>query len=348
MQEEAVGYKLLLPHVSGPRRPERWQLVCSHLFGLKEREAERLWKHLPVHLPLAPMTMEEQKKACHHLEHAGLKPVFTPTTGTHPLCVKHPAIVRDEPCPQCRELQACLLCLKAEPSGLCPDCTRRWNFRRRFRAVRISVLAVILILVVLSSAVQDWRIHRWNMPLRVGIYPVVGQDVEEVSAYVRQLKAEDFQPFVDFLQTGANEYGLKLSPIVEVRVAPTILEQPPANPRPMAAWNEIAAWSLSLRYWVMQTRYRYDLPTADVRVFVVYYQDMFDATLDHSVGLQKGHIGIVHAFQGDLNAPMTHVAAHARAMEAEGRALSVSYFPVQPWLDMADVCLLYTSPSPRD
>ncbi|UPY36801.1 M81 family metallopeptidase [Sediminicoccus sp. KRV36] len=37
------------------------------------------------------------------------------------------------------------------------------------------------------------------------------------------------------------------------------------------------------------------------------------------------------------DAPMAHVAAHARALEAEGRALSVSYFPVQPWLDMADV-----------
>ena len=37
------------------------------------------------------------------------------------------------------------------------------------------------------------------------------------------------------------------------------------------------------------------------------------------------------------NAPMAEVAAQARAMEAEGRALSVSYFPVQPWLDMADV-----------
>ncbi len=37
------------------------------------------------------------------------------------------------------------------------------------------------------------------------------------------------------------------------------------------------------------------------------------------------------------DAPMAHVAAHARAMEAAGRALSVSYFPVQPWLDMADV-----------
>ncbi len=36
-------------------------------------------------------------------------------------------------------------------------------------------------------------------------------------------------------------------------------------------------------------------------------------------------------------APMAHVAAHARALEAGGRALSVSYFPVQPWLDMADV-----------
>ncbi len=37
------------------------------------------------------------------------------------------------------------------------------------------------------------------------------------------------------------------------------------------------------------------------------------------------------------DAPMAHVAAHARALEAAGRALSVSYFPVQPWLDMADV-----------
>ena len=37
------------------------------------------------------------------------------------------------------------------------------------------------------------------------------------------------------------------------------------------------------------------------------------------------------------DAPMAQVAVHARAIEASGRALSVSYFPVQPWLDMADV-----------
>lgn len=37
------------------------------------------------------------------------------------------------------------------------------------------------------------------------------------------------------------------------------------------------------------------------------------------------------------DAPMAVVAAHARRLESEGRALSVSYFPVQPWLDMADV-----------
>lgn len=37
------------------------------------------------------------------------------------------------------------------------------------------------------------------------------------------------------------------------------------------------------------------------------------------------------------DAPMAQVAARARAMEVAGRALSVSYFPVQPWLDMADV-----------
>lgn len=35
--------------------------------------------------------------------------------------------------------------------------------------------------------------------------------------------------------------------------------------------------------------------------------------------------------------PMAQVAALARQIEADGRALSVSYFPVQPWLDMSDV-----------
>ncbi|MBK0328901.1 M81 family metallopeptidase [Rhodobacteraceae bacterium F11138] len=37
------------------------------------------------------------------------------------------------------------------------------------------------------------------------------------------------------------------------------------------------------------------------------------------------------------DAPMAQVAAQARRIEAEGCALSVSFFPVQPWLDMADV-----------
>lgn len=35
--------------------------------------------------------------------------------------------------------------------------------------------------------------------------------------------------------------------------------------------------------------------------------------------------------------PMAEVAARARQMETDGLALSVSYFPVQPWLDMVDV-----------
>jgi microcystin degradation protein MlrC len=39
----------------------------------------------------------------------------------------------------------------------------------------------------------------------------------------------------------------------------------------------------------------------------------------------------------DPGAPMAEVAAMARGIESSGRALSVSYFPVQPWLDMADV-----------
>lgn len=37
------------------------------------------------------------------------------------------------------------------------------------------------------------------------------------------------------------------------------------------------------------------------------------------------------------DAPMAQVRSAARQIEAEGRALSVSYFPVQPWLDIDDL-----------
>jgi microcystin degradation protein MlrC len=45
---------------------------------------------------------------------------------------------------------------------------------------------------------------------------------------------------------------------------------------------------------------------------------------------------------------MAEVAALARGIEAAGRALSVSYFPVQPWLDMADVGITGLAVTDRD
>jgi microcystin degradation protein MlrC len=48
------------------------------------------------------------------------------------------------------------------------------------------------------------------------------------------------------------------------------------------------------------------------------------------------------------DAPMAQVAAEARAMERAGQALSVSYFPVQPWLDMADVGITGLAVTDRD
>ena len=54
--------------------------------------------------------------------------------------------------------------------------------------------------------------------------------------------------------------------------------------------------------------------------------------------------------------PMKTIFTTARLLEKKPKVLSISYFPVQPWLDFKDVgissicitCLLYTSPSPRD
>jgi hypothetical protein len=54
-------------------------------------------------------------------------------------------------------------------------------------------------------------------------------------------------------------------------------------------------WSLKLRYWAY-THDDYDGPSPDVRMYVVYHDPQESSRLQHSLGIQKGLIGVVNAF----------------------------------------------------
>ena len=46
---------------------------------------------------------------------------------------------------------------------------------------------------------------------------------------------------------------------------------------------------------------------ADLRIFVEYHDPSFTESVPHSVGMQKGLVGVVHAFTGRENAPQNNV-----------------------------------------
>ena len=64
-------------------------------------------------------------------------------------------------------------------------------------------------------------------------------------------------------------------------------------------------WSLKLRYWAWKND-NYPYPE-DVQVFVMYFDPEKTSTVAHSLGLQKGLIGVVNAFASKEMKKENHV-----------------------------------------
>jgi hypothetical protein len=66
-------------------------------------------------------------------------------------------------------------------------------------------------------------------------------------------------------------------------------------------------WSLKLRYYAWREQRAQDLPDPDIRLFIVYHDPETHEVLSHSVGLQKGLIGIVNAFASKREASRNNI-----------------------------------------
>ena len=70
---------------------------------------------------------------------------------------------------------------------------------------------------------------------------------------------------------------------------------PPPPVRGSSIFTNIL-WSLQLRYWIWQRAPKEKDGKYLIRMFVHYHEPSVNAKLLHSVGLQKGLVGIVNAF----------------------------------------------------
>jgi len=185
--------------------------------------------------------------------------------------------------------------------------------RKLFKLVRIFILFMILVGVALGSWLTTKRSTDWQQPLWIAVYPINADNSKTTQRYINQLSHEDFASIEEFMKSEAKEFKLALTQPFSLKLAPQVTSIPPEPPQSGATW-EIMLWSLKLRYWA----YKADTFTGakpHIRMFVKYYDVNDQKPLAHSLGLQKGMLGIVNAFaerkMTDSNAVViTHEILH--------------------------------------
>jgi hypothetical protein len=162
------------------------------------------------------------------------------------------------------------------------------------KGIRIAVLMFVLATVAVGAWQTRSRTQSWQRTLDVVVYPING-DRREVSAnYIATLSDDSFASIKTFMRREAEPYGLGLVSPVDVALGPQVATLPPAPPRGGSA-IDVIVWSLKLRFWAWRND---DYPGAepDVRIFAMFFDPATTPTVEHSVGLQEGLIGIANVF----------------------------------------------------
>ena len=167
---------------------------------------------------------------------------------------------------------------------------------RFFRTIRITILLLILFFVGMNTWLTQLRSTDWDESLWVVVYPVNGDNSPVTQNYIDTLSRDTFRSIESFLDDEANRYGMAISDPVTVRLAEQVADRPPLPPVNGSTLS-VMLWSLKLRYWAYRND-NFDGPKADVQMFVVYHDPDTHNTLRHSLGIQKGMIGVVNAYAG--------------------------------------------------
>jgi len=174
----------------------------------------------------------------------------------------------------------------------------------------------LLIVVGAGTWLAKLRATAWDRPLRVAIFPINADASPITERYLHDLRLEAFTPIAQFMRREGAGYGLALPDPVELLLAPEIGKVPPPPPFGGNA-VQVALWSLQMRYWAWVNA-SVDGPKPHIQVLVLYYDPHRSTRLSHSLGLQKGMIGVVNAFASQEQAAQNNVVIAHELMHTLG------------------------------
>lgn len=169
---------------------------------------------------------------------------------------------------------------------------------------RVLILLYVLLMVAVGAWLTKARTTDWDKPLNVVIYLINGDGSSVSQNYIDKLEKDDFDSIEKFFEHEAKRYELLLNKPVDVTLAGKLKTRPPMPPRNGSTLS-IMLWSLQLRYWSWKND-DYPYPE-DVVIYVLYFDPDKSPTLAHSLGLQKGLIGVVNAFASKEMKKENHV-----------------------------------------
>jgi len=164
-----------------------------------------------------------------------------------------------------------------------------------FRRIRILILLGVLAVAWGSTWLEQTMVRAWKAPLDVAVIPINGDGSVQAEETIRALRVSDFDDIGTFLERETARYGVKQSPAVQFTLLAELHEQPPVPPQDGSVLKTVW-WSLKLRWWVYRQSGEWLPQLGRIKLFVLYHAPQDGVELAHSLGIQKGLIGVVHAF----------------------------------------------------
>lgn len=166
-----------------------------------------------------------------------------------------------------------------------------------WRNTRVLILLIILFFAAVFTKGQRLSSTQWIAPLEVAIYPINADGTPATARYIQKLTAKHFSAIDTFFANQGKKHKLSIQRPTHTQLGPQIKTQPPSQPDQNANPLSNILWGLRVRYWAWQNTPKNFATTDDqVRMYILYEQGQEGQALRHSVGLQKGLLGFVHAY----------------------------------------------------
>ena len=183
-----------------------------------------------------------------------------------------------------------------------------------WRSIRIAFLLLVLAAAAWSNWYDRLSTTDWDETLYVGVFPVDESGNPVARDYIARLSTDRIADIEEFLNQEAHDYGIGIARPVSVELYPPVIERPPERAS-NANLLQNMWWSLKLRMYARRASRASGKPAPQVRIFVIFHDPTFSDVVPHSVGMQKGLVGVVHAFaDADMtrtnNVVITHEILH--------------------------------------